>query len=367
MKYNYSLIFHSVVSVLKIISSTILFLNCGVTGFSGSKSYFRIPARTETEVFHTSLSKGEVKNLYGINLGVVNTVQENLMGIQVGGANVSEGNTYAATQVALYNAANNAGFALQVGGSNKVQGAAGIQLGFYNSERGKKAKRFQVIGEIRGENNSEIGVGMNKEEKGIIAIQAGGINHAESSAGIQVGLYNDEENGVFTVQAGGLNFTKESDSGIQLGIYNAKTAPGLYLTLGAINSGGGGVTLGVINFNGRNGSGLNAGVLYNSGGKGINVGAINGGTGVNLGVINSYSKGLTVGVVNTNSTGLNMGAINKGMGFNLGILNINNEGKGFNIGALNIGGEGNFQIGIVNICPNGVLPITILLNYCYKD
>lgn len=35
---------------------------------------------------------------------------------------------------------------------------------------------------------------MNKEEeKGIIMIQAGGINQAESSTGIQVGLYNEEK------------------------------------------------------------------------------------------------------------------------------------------------------------------------------
>ncbi|EKP04949.1 PPE family protein [Leptospira kirschneri str. 200803703] len=366
MKYKNFIIFHFVVSFFKITVSTALFLNCGVTGLSGSKSFIRIPVRTETEVFHTSLSQGEVKNLYGINLGVINTVKENLVGIQVGGANISQGNTYAATQVAFYNTAKKAGLILQAGGSNKVQGVAGIQLGFYNSESGKKTKNVQVTGATSGE-YSETQAGMNKEEeKGIIMIQAGGINQAESSTGIQVGLYNEEKRGVFTVQAGGLNFTEASDTGIQLGIYNAKTTPGLYLTVGAINSGGGGVTLGIINSK-NSGAGLNAGILYNSGGTGINVGAINGGTGVNLGVINSISKGLTVGVVNSNSTGFNIGAVNQGIGFNLGVLNINNDGKGFNIGALNISGEGNFQIGVINICPNGVLPITILVNYCYKD
>lgn len=77
-------------------------------------------------------------------MGVINTVKENLVGIQVGGANISQGNTYAATQVAFYNTAKKASLILQAGGSNKVQGVAGIQLGFYNSESGKRPKTFKL-------------------------------------------------------------------------------------------------------------------------------------------------------------------------------------------------------------------------------
>lgn len=157
--------FHLIVSVFKIAASMALLLNCGITGLSGSKNFIKIPVRTKTEIFHASLSKGEVQNLYGINLGVANIVKESLVGIQVGGANISQGDTYAAAQIAFYNTAEKAGFALQTGGVNNVEGGAGVQVGLYNSS----------------------------EKNGILAVQAGGVNHAESSAGVQVGLYNNEK------------------------------------------------------------------------------------------------------------------------------------------------------------------------------
>lgn len=134
--------FHLIVSVFKIAASTALLLNCGITGLSGSKSFVKIPVKTKTEVFHASLSKGEVENLYGINLGVANIVKESLVGIQVGGANISQGDTYAAAQIALYNTAEKAGFTIQAGGANNVEGVAGIQLGFYNNEK-KELLRFR--------------------------------------------------------------------------------------------------------------------------------------------------------------------------------------------------------------------------------
>ncbi|EMI63362.1 MULTISPECIES: LA_2272/LA_2273 family lipoprotein [unclassified Leptospira] len=53
----------------------------------------KIPPKTETEVFRLNLFDGEVKNLYGVNIGLLNRVLENLIGLQVGGANVADGKT----------------------------------------------------------------------------------------------------------------------------------------------------------------------------------------------------------------------------------------------------------------------------------
>src|SRR5690348_2646509 len=104
MKYKNSLKYLFI--ILSLISLLIFSLNCGVGGLRGEKSFVRAPAKTETELVRVNLLYGEVNKLYGVNLGVINTVKDRLVGVQVGGVNFSDGKTYGA-QLSLYNEAKN--------------------------------------------------------------------------------------------------------------------------------------------------------------------------------------------------------------------------------------------------------------------
>ncbi|RHX79966.1 hypothetical protein EHQ05_13610 [Leptospira yasudae] len=183
-------------------------LNCGVTGFTNEHSVVRVPVKTETEVFHANLLHGEVKNLYGLNLGIVNIIKERLIGFQVGGANVSEGKTYGAQVGVIYNSAKKGGFTVQAGIANKVEdGGAGVQVGIYN----------------KGEN------------KGLF-ITAGAYNRGGSGA--SVGLINDEG---FGLNVGGFNY----GYGVNVGVINS----GKGLSIGALNIGeDGNLQIGILNF-----------------------------------------------------------------------------------------------------------------------
>ncbi|EMF81340.1 putative lipoprotein [Leptospira weilii serovar Topaz str. LT2116] len=205
MKHKYFLILQNAFSFF---GFSLLFLSCGVTGFTGEHSVVRIPVKTETEVFHANLLHGEVKNLYGINLGIVNVIKERLIGLQVGGANYSEGKTYAAQVGLIYNAAKKGGFIIQVGVSNKVQNdGAGLQAGLYN----------------KGEN------------KGLY-ITAGVYN--QGGSGANVGVVNDEGLGL---NVGGFNY----GYGVNVGVVNS----GKGLSIGALNIGeDGNLQIGILNF-----------------------------------------------------------------------------------------------------------------------
>ncbi|EMM84689.1 hypothetical protein LEP1GSC039_2883 [Leptospira santarosai str. 2000027870] len=169
----------------------------------------KIPPKTETEVFRLNLFDGEVKNLYGVNIGLLNRVLENLVGLQVGGANVADGKTSA-----------------QVGGRTV------------------------------------------RENKEVYVAQIGGVNIADGNVyAAQVGFLNKSAGG-FTIQTGAANMVESENNntngGLQLGIYNEVTEgnrisdEGYYVTAGVYNNGGGGVKIGVLNISP---SGLSIGAI----------------------------------------------------------------------------------------------------------
>ncbi|EKR90314.1 putative lipoprotein [Leptospira santarosai str. CBC379] len=169
----------------------------------------KIPSETETEVFRVNLFDGEVKNLYGVNIGLLNRVLENLVGLQVGGLNVADGKT-----------------SVQVGG---------------------RAVR---------------------ENKEVYVAQIGGVNIADGNVyAAQVGFLNKSAGG-FTIQTGAANMVESENNntngGLQLGIYNEVTEgnrisdEGYYVTAGVYNNGGGGVKIGVLNISP---SGLSIGAI----------------------------------------------------------------------------------------------------------
>ncbi|MBM9575681.1 hypothetical protein JWG45_00810 [Leptospira sp. 201903070] len=205
MKHKISLNYIFIIFSLSALS--VFTLNCGVGGLRGEKSFVRAPAKTETEVVRVNLLYGEVNKLYGVNLGVINTVKDRLIGVQVGGVNFSDGKTYGA-QFSLYNEAKNGGFTVQAGGVNKVEETgAGIQVGLYN-----------------------------KASNGGVYLTAGLYN--KGSSGATIGLINNEGLGI---NVGGFN----SGYGLNVGLINS----GKGLSIGAINMGeDGNFQIGVLNF-----------------------------------------------------------------------------------------------------------------------
>ncbi|ASV11744.1 LA_2272/LA_2273 family lipoprotein [Leptospira santarosai] len=182
----------------------------------------KIPPKSETEVFRVNLFDGEVKNLYGVNIGLLNRVLENLVGLQVGGANVADGKT-----------------SVQVGGPTV------------------------------------------RENKEVYVAQIGGVNIADGNVyATQVGFLNKSVGG-FTIQTGVANMVEsesKTNGGLQLGIYNEVTEgnrisdKGYYVTAGVYNNGGGGVKIGVLNNGGK--GGVKIGIL-NISPSGLSIGAIN--------------------------------------------------------------------------------------------
>ncbi|EMJ93653.1 hypothetical protein LEP1GSC194_1741 [Leptospira alstonii serovar Sichuan str. 79601] len=97
--------------------------------------------------------------------------------------------------------------------------------------------------------------------------------------------------------------------------------------------------------------------------------------------------GLSIGAANVMSGRFNLGLFNWGEGLNVGLINLN-EGSSVSLGIVNIGTnlevspkekraisfgifnagshKEEFQIGIVNYCPNNTIPIMIIANYCSK-
>ncbi|MBM9501548.1 hypothetical protein JWG44_14940 [Leptospira sp. 201903071] len=205
MKHKNSLNYTFIIFLLSSVAA--FALNCGVGGLRGEKSFVRTPAKTETELVRLNLLYGEVKNLYGVNIGVINSVKDRLIGVQVGGVNLSDGKSYGA-QVSLYNEAKNSGLTIQVGGVNKVEETgAGIQVGLYN-----------------------------KASNGGVYLTAGLYN--KGSSGATIGLINNEGLGI---NVGGFNY----GYGVNLGIINS----GKGLSIGAINMGeDGNFQIGILNF-----------------------------------------------------------------------------------------------------------------------
>ncbi|TGK38686.1 hypothetical protein EHQ12_04620 [Leptospira gomenensis] len=202
-------------------------LNCGVGGLRGEKSFVRVPVQTQTEMIRFNLLYGEVRNLYGVNLGSINLVSERLAGAQIGLANLSEGKTYGA-QIAVYNSAEKGGFSIQLGGINRVKnGGAGIQLGGYN--RGSNEGVY-INGGIYNSGTNGITIGLiNRENIGFnvagfnygagvnvgivnmgVGLSVGAINIGESS-NFQIGILNFCSNGPFPIMIG-INYCPKQET-----------------------------------------------------------------------------------------------------------------------------------------------------------
>lgn len=170
----------------------------------------KIPPKTETEVLRLNLIYGEVKTLAGVNLGLLNEVQENLYGAQLGIVNFSDGKTYG-FQVAVFNAAKNKGFGIQAGIVNSTDGdSKGIQAGIIN------------LGSDKRGYDLTIGVG-NYKTSGLML----GVTNL-SSQGINLGALNENSSGV---NLGVLNI---QGSGVSIGVFNG----GSGVHIGLFNSAG---------------------------------------------------------------------------------------------------------------------------------
>ncbi|RHX94088.1 hypothetical protein DLM76_14090 [Leptospira yasudae] len=170
----------------------------------------RIPPKTETEVFRLNLLYGELKNLAGVNVGVVNIVEDRMIGGQLGIVNFSEKKTYGA-QIAVVNLSENKGAGIQAGIVNYSKGeSSGIQAGIVN------------IGSQRSGFDITIGAG-NFDTKGLMI---GGVNFY--SNGVNIGILNEKAGGF---NLGALNI---KSGGVNVGILNG----GSGIHIGLINSGG---------------------------------------------------------------------------------------------------------------------------------
>ncbi len=170
------------------------------------------------------------KSLWGIQLGLGNTVTDAALGLQFGAVN--SGNAHSGAMLGLVNVA---------GGDTD-----GIQLGLYNS-----------AGRIR-------------------PLQIGGMNHTRSLVGVQLGLLNRSETKAFGLQCCGFNTVDARLSGVQLGIYNR--AEQAFAQLGLLNSSDHNpvIQLGGLNLSDKNSEGVQFGLFnYTSGRATLQIGLLN--------------------------------------------------------------------------------------------
>ncbi|WP_196219395.1 LA_2272/LA_2273 family lipoprotein [Leptospira santarosai] len=155
----------------------------------------------------------------------------------------------------------------------------------------------------------------------------------ETLAELNVGIVNIVNEGMIGGQVGIVNVSKyhlyKNTYGAQVAIVNISYKDGAGIQTGIIN-----VMIGNSNF-------LQAGI--------VNIGA--GGFNLSIGAFNLSSRGVNIGILNDNSLGFNVGLINSGNGL-------------LSVGAINIGKDGSFQVGILNFCKKGPIPIMIIVNYC---
>ncbi|WP_061205791.1 LA_2272/LA_2273 family lipoprotein [Leptospira santarosai] len=230
------------ISILFFLLSGISISNCGFA--LTPKITTTLPPqeeRTKTEVFRFNLLYGELMNLIGINVGIVNTVENRMIGAQAGVVNFSNKDSYGA-QVSIYNSSKNR--------------MAGVQLGIVNLSEGNTY-------------GAQVALVNKAKDKGA-GIQAGIVNYSEGqSVGVQAGIVN------MGAQRTGFDLT--------VGAGNFQTKG---FMIGALNLYSEGVNLGILN---EQGNGFNLGAL-NIQGKGVNVGILNGGTGVHIGLINASGE-----------------------------------------------------------------------------
>ncbi|WP_036059831.1 LA_2272/LA_2273 family lipoprotein [Leptospira sp. P2653] len=169
----------------------------------------------ETEVFRLNVFHGEVKNLYGLNIGIVNIIKDRLIGAQIG----------------LLNSAD----------SKNRKKNIGLQVGILNNS---------------DSNYYGLKLGLFNQSEGGFTIQTGAVNQVENQSrghgGIQLGFYNEvtlKESGN-QIMGDGTYFTAGvyNCGGVKIGLFNSSPR-GIGLSVGAINTGkDGNFLIGILNF-----------------------------------------------------------------------------------------------------------------------
>ncbi|AOP36402.1 hypothetical protein A0128_20525 [Leptospira tipperaryensis] len=208
--------------------SSLFVVQCGMA--LTPRTTVKIPQETESEIFRLNLYEGEVKSLYGINIGILNKIEKTLVGLQIGifnkvknHGNPNQGNFYGvqtglfnqayslynpvAIQIALVNY-------LSVAGTTPEQSALVFQFGLWTHSENSPTKGLTI------------GLLLNTQESGNTGLNIGLINASATT--------NDR---AFGLNLGGINL----GSGMNVGIVNL----------------GGPVSLGVLNY----GSGFQVGLL----------------------------------------------------------------------------------------------------------
>ncbi|MBM9501549.1 hypothetical protein JWG44_14950 [Leptospira sp. 201903071] len=186
----------------------------------------------------------------------------------------------------------------------------------------------------------------------LYGINLGGLNSVDHLIGTQIGIVNVAENSI-GIQAGLLNNSNPTYGTLKIGLFNfnffldrGMPRPGPYEDYDQEQE----QEQENKNRDQKN-FGLSIGVANVMSGK------------FNFGLFN-WAEGLNVGFVN----------LNEGSSVNLGIVNIGSNAevppekkRAISFGIFNLGSKKEeFQIGIVNYCPNKTIPIMIIANYCSK-
>lgn len=180
----------------------------------------------ETEVFRLNVFHGEVKNLYGLNLGIVNIIKDRLIGVQIGLLNSADSKSrkkniglqvgilnnsdsnYYGLKLGLFNQSEG-GFTIQTGAVNQVEnqsrGHGGIQLGFYNEVTLKESGN-QIMGD---------GTYFTAGVYNCGGVKIGLFNSSPRGIGLSVGAINTGEEDNFLI--GILNFCDHGFPSVMIG------------------------------------------------------------------------------------------------------------------------------------------------------
>lgn len=151
---------------------------------------------------------GDNRNAAGVDLGLINQVDENFYGIGLGAVNLCKGTTKGVS-IGLINHVN-----------GDLKGFQGVPF----------LSWWQAFNVVHGQCNGAQG-GLFNEASTLRGIQGGLVNVAYNSKGLMAGLYNYTES--FTgLQVGLINVSYNDMNGAQLGIYNSvRDARGFQLGL----------------------------------------------------------------------------------------------------------------------------------------
>lgn len=181
----------------------ILLCNCGVA--LTPRLTAKIPKDTSTELVRINLISGEAGNIYGLNLGLANIVQHDLIGAQIG---IINGATNASgIQVGLVNNATPAYGLLKIGVLNLNffldSGRSPVEKTLESSDRRIKGDTGLSIG-IANVASGRMNIGLFNYGYGW---NIGAINWNGESSAVSLGVINlgEKEN----LQIGILNFCKE--------------------------------------------------------------------------------------------------------------------------------------------------------------